>query len=209
MAPEHLPPGEISRTWVYRRLAIQPASAKLLTLLVVSSVLVMVSDPAWLTVCALLSAALWVALGPAQEQSTGSGSVWWFLIMLAMLGGYNAWVAGLAGAVVTISRLVALVLLALVVMRTTRVTDMMATVERALQPLGKLGWVSPSRIALAFGMTIRFLPVLRQQWDEIRQAQMARGLQARPHALLVPMLARTLQRAEEVAQTLDARGLGD
>lgn len=211
MTPEHLDAGQTSQTWLFRRLAAQPAGAKLLTLLVVSSLMVMVNDPAWLVVCALMSAVLWLALGRAQEhmRSAGASSVVWFVIMLAVLAGYNAWASGLAAALVTISRLVSLVLLALVVMRTTQVTDMMAAVERMLQPLGRLGWVRPSRVALAFGMTIRFLPVLKQQWEEIRQAQLARGLQARPHALLVPMLARTLQRAEEIAQTLDARGMGD
>lgn len=209
MSPESFASDLASRTWLYRLLAAQPAGAKLLALLLVSSFLVMVSEPAWLATCALLSASLWLLLGRSQAQRDGSGSVLWFLIMLIMLAGYNAWAAGLAAAVVTISRLIALVLLALVVMRTTRVTDMMSTVERVLEPLGRLGWVRPARIALAFGMTIRFLPVLKQQWEEIRQAQMARGLQARPHALLVPMLARTLQRAEEISQTLDARGMGD
>ena len=196
---------------MYRRLAAQPAGAKLLTLLVASSLMVMIKEPAWLVVCALMSAVLWLALGRTQEdmRSVDANSVVWFVIMLAVLAGYNAWAAGLAAALVTVSRLVSLVLLALVMMRTTQVTDMMAAVERMLQPLGRLGWVRPSRVALAFGMTIRFLPVLKQQWEEIRQAQMARGLQARPHALLVPMLARTLQRAEEIAQTLDARGMGD
>lgn len=193
-----------------RLLRRQPSGVKLLALLMISTLLVWLDDPYGLSAGAMISVLLWLSLGRDTDQSapiatTGSATLW-FVLMIVLLGGYSAWFSGISAAVVTMARLICLVVLALVVMRTTPVTQMMAAVERILQPLGRRGWVDPARTALAFGMVIRFLPVLREQWFEIQQAQAARGLQARPHALLVPMLARTLQRAQEISDCLDARG---
>ncbi|CPR10533.1 cobalt transport protein [Bordetella pertussis] len=53
---------------------------------------------------------------------------------------------------------------------------------------------------------LRFIPEIWRNYQEIREAQAARGLGAHPLALLVPLVVRTLKRAEEVAQAIDARG---
>ncbi|CFN71313.1 cobalt transport protein [Bordetella pertussis] len=53
---------------------------------------------------------------------------------------------------------------------------------------------------------MRFIPEIWRNYQEIREAQAARGLGAHPLALLVPLVVRTLKRAEEVAQAIDARG---
>jgi biotin transport system permease protein len=46
---------------------------------------------------------------------------------------------------------------------------------------------------------------LTVQWQEIREAQAARGLKANPFTMGVPMLLRTLRRAQDIADALDAR----
>lgn len=202
-----------SETPLLRFFRMCPAGLKLLLLLLASTVLVALESPYWLTGSAVISVLFWLLLGRGPSQSgplqPAQSGLLWFGFMILALGAYSAWLEGPGAAVATIARLIALITLAMIVMRTTPVTAMMSAIERFLMPLGKLGWVNPSKVALAFGMMVRFLPVLREQWDEIQQAQTARGLRARPHALLVPMLARTLSRAQEVAETLDARGLSD
>ncbi|MFW8566750.1 energy-coupling factor transporter transmembrane component T [Orrella sp. 11846] len=185
------------------------AGLKLSVLALLSAVLLGI-QAVWLTSAALvLAVTVWLLLGPVPKTDVQSRPWLWFGLMLLMLGVYHVWTVGWESAYITLARLVALVLLALIVMRTTPVTQMMAFVEWLLQPLGRLGWVQPAKMALLFGLTLRFLPVLHQQWEEIVQAQSARGLQSHPIALLVPMLARTLQRAQEISQTLDARSFGE
>lgn len=200
-------------TRLMRFMVARPAGLKLLVLLVVSTVLVFLRSPHWLAAGAVMSLTCWVLLGRGSghggDLRPGKSGVLWFLLMISAFGAYSAWLDGASAALATIARLMALIVLAMVVMRTTPVTQMMAAIERALQPFDRLGLISSRKTALAFGMMIRFLPVLREQWVEIQQAQTARGLNVRPHALLVPMLARTLKRAQEVAETLDARGLVD
>jgi biotin transport system permease protein len=44
------------------------------------------------------------------------------------------------------------------------------------------------------------------QWQDIREAQLARGLTPSPFTMGVPMLMRTLRRADEIAEAIDARG---
>ena len=54
-------------------------------------------------------------------------------------------------------------------------------------------------------MTVRFIPEIRQQYLEVREAQSARGLDHNPLAVLVPLLVQTLESAQEIALALDAR----
>jgi len=138
---------------------------------------------------------------------TQPAAVWTGLSLLVLVA-YVAWAVDLAQAAVVFFRLIALMLAALVVIWTTTTTELMAVVEALMMPLGRLGWVDPARVALLFGVVLRFIPILSEQWQEVWEAQAVRGLSTKPHALLIPMLARTLQRANEIAEAIDARGLG-
>jgi len=102
-------------------------------------------------------------------------------------------------------RMLALLLAALLVSLTTSIAKMMEVLIWLLQPLQTRGWVNSERVALVFGLTLRLIPELSVQWHEIREAQAARGLKANPLTMGVPMLLRTLKRAQEIADALDAR----
>lgn len=102
-------------------------------------------------------------------------------------------------------RMIALLLAALLVSMTTSIAKMMEVLIWLLQPLHALGWVNSERVALVFGLTLRLIPELSLQWHEIREAQAARGLRANPLTMGVPMLLRTLKRAQEMTDALDAR----
>jgi len=102
-------------------------------------------------------------------------------------------------------RVCALLLGALLVSMTTSIAQMMEVLIWLLKPFHQRGWINSERVALVFGLTLRLIPELSVQWQEIREAQAARGLRASPFTMGVPMLLRTLKRAQDIADALDAR----
>jgi biotin transport system permease protein len=124
----------------------------------------------------------------------------------------HAWLTDLLTGAETALRLLALVLAAAVVTATTRVTEMVAVVERVCAPLRLVG-VRPARVGLVLAMALRFIPLVAERADRIREAQAARGgatrgIQAVTTAV-VPLLVQMLQLAHTVSEALDARGADD
>lgn len=87
---------------------------------------------------------------------------------------------------------------------TTQFDDMLDFFTALMTPLEKVG-ANPRQIALSLSLTIRFIPEIRKIYVEVREAQMARGLQGSPVALVTPLVVRVLLSAEEVSEALDAR----
>ena len=54
-------------------------------------------------------------------------------------------------------------------------------------------------------LALRFVPLIVEEAREIREAQAARGLGSHPIAVIVPLVVRTLVRAQVVADAIDAR----
>lgn len=107
-------------------------------------------------------------------------------------------------AFVVVARLIALVMLASLVSLTTKVSAMVDAIETALLPLERLG-INASKCSLALSMAIRFVPAIAEKFQEVREAQKARGLDRSIKALAVPLIIRTIRIATEVAEALDAR----
>jgi biotin transport system permease protein len=132
----------------------------------------------------------------------------WVVAIVAV----HALVTDVLTGVTTALRLLALVLAAAVVTATTRVTAMVAVVERVCAPLRVVG-VRPARIGLVLAMALRFIPLVADRADRIREAQAARGGAVRgPRAvatMVVPLLVQMLQLAHTVSEALDARGADD
>lgn len=186
-------------TWIHRL----PAGLKLLVLVFAGWGLMWVTHPAWLS---LALVAVWMLFWMARVSMRG---VWrrmrplaWFLVLIGL---YVAWADGWVAASAAMLRLAALVLLGLLVTLTTPLSAMMDVVTVLLHPLERLGLLRAERVSLAFGMTMRMVPELYIQWNQIREAQAARGLESHPVALIVPMLVRTLKRADDMAEAIDAR----
>ncbi|UGT45255.1 energy-coupling factor transporter transmembrane protein EcfT [Nocardia yamanashiensis] len=180
-----------------------PAGAKLLVLAVTGTALFLVNSIPWLAIAFAVVLGLY-ALARIPFRMTGRQLLTLtpvlLLIMLAQLlfvGRDSAITVGL--------RLLTLILLANLVTLTTRTAAMIDTIERALRPLTPLG-VRPERVGLLVAMTIRFVPVIREQAELVRAAQRARGIE-RSTVFLVPLLIRTLRMADGVGEALDARGL--
>ncbi len=186
-------------TWLHRA----PAGLKLAVLALSSSALMWEPSPLLLLVaCALVCLSMRCAGASLQQVWQQVRPLAWLLLVL---GGVSVWSQGVFQALEMVLRLITLVLAALVVSMTTPLTQMMSVVVWLLGPLQRLGWVNAEKVALGFGLTLRLIPELGVQWQDIREAQLARGLSPSPLTMGVPMLLRTLKRADEIAEAIDAR----
>ncbi len=129
-------------------------------------------------------------------------------LWLAGLFVFHLVVTDLATGALAVLRLATLVLAAAVVTATSRVAELVAVIEWLCAPLRLVG-VRPARIGLAVAMTLRFIPVVAERAERIREAQAARGATRPVYLMLVPLLVQVLQLAHTTAEALDARGADD
>ncbi|MGY1793992.1 energy-coupling factor transporter transmembrane component T family protein [Geodermatophilus sp. SYSU D00525] len=198
----------VPRASVVHRL---PAGVKLLALAVLAVALFWLptlpaagAALAGVLVLGLLVARLPVAVLARQARAM----TWWVLALLVV----HALTTDLRTGAHVALRLLTLVLAAAVVTATTRVSAMVAVVERLATPLRLVG-VRPARVGLVVTMALRFIPVLVERADRIREAQAARGGSPRGlralRTTVAPLLVQVLQMAHDVSEALDARGADD
>lgn len=180
-----------------------PAWLKLLALAAAGAGLFLLRDPWWLALACVAAALLLRGAGAsvAGVWRQVRGLVWVLLAVGLFTGFFQGWLEALA----VLLRIVAMVGLALAVTLSTRTSDLIAVCERALMPLQRIGLVDAGKVALALALALRFVPEIWRNFQEIREAQAARGLGANPVALIVPLIVLTLKRAQEVAEAIDAR----
>jgi biotin transport system permease protein len=158
---------------------------------------------------AVVVVGLVVARLPMAVLVRQARAVLWFLVALFVL---HSLVTDVLTGTFTVLRLLTLVLAAAVVTATTRVTAMVAVIERVCGPLRWVG-VRPARIGLVIAMALRFIPLISERADRIREAQAARGGSVRGlrglTTTVVPLLVQVLQLAQTVSEALDARGADD
>lgn len=130
------------------------------------------------------------------------------LLTLTILAAYQSWQRGPEHAFTVVGALVGLVLLAGVLTITTPVDDMLDSIVRALGPSRRLG-VDPERVALAFSLMVRGIPLTYEIAAQTRQAALARGLDRDPRALLTPLVIRVIAHARSTGEALHARGIAD
>jgi biotin transport system permease protein len=182
------------------------AGAKLLGLLVFSTLLVSLQSPLTVLVGLVLVAGLYGIGGFGVR--TLAEQVWplrWFVLFLVP---FQWWAAGWQAAVVVVGTLVVAVVGAALVSLTTRVTDLLDVITRLLEPARAIG-VDPDRVALLLALTIRAVPVIAATLHEARDARRARGLERSTRALVTPVVVRTIRHADRVGEALAARGIDD
>jgi biotin transport system permease protein len=188
-----------------------PAGGKLLALAALSVLLFAVPTLAVVAgaLVGVVAVGVVVARLPASVLTRQARSVLWWLVALFVL---HTLVTDVGTGTVTVLRLLALVLAAAVVTATTRVTAMVAFIERVCWPLQFVG-VRPARIGLVVAMAVRFIPLISERADRIREAQAARGGSVGGlrglTTTVVPLLVQVLQLAHTVSEALDARGADD
>ncbi len=198
----------VPRAGVVHRL---PAGAKLLALAVLAVALFALPTPAAAAgvLLGVLAVGLLVARLPVAVLARQARAVlWWLVLLLAV----HALTTDLRTGAHVALRLLTLVLAAAVVTATTRVSEMVAVVERVCAPLRLVG-VRPARIGLVVTLALRFIPVLVERADRIRAAQAARGGSPRGvralRTTVAALLVQVLQMAHDVSEALDARGADD
>ncbi len=111
-------------------------------------------------------------------------------------------------------RLVLFISIAFLVTLTSSPSELADAFARLIMPLERLR-VPVQDLGLILFMAIRFIPVLHEEFQMIRNAQMIRGVQfsgsilhriKRTVYILIPVFVAALQRADELALAMEARG---
>ncbi|MEK3793547.1 energy-coupling factor transporter transmembrane component T [Paenibacillus sp. FSL R7-0204] len=131
---------------------------------------------------------------------------------------FNRGQDGIIKEVFSLWRILLPVAFALVLTVTTKPLDLAKGLEVMCKPLARLG-IPVEAFALMVMLAVRFIPAISQELDRILMAQRARGLeigslQGRQRLqaclrLVIPLLATTISRAEQLAMTLEARAYGN
>lgn len=100
-------------------------------------------------------------------------------------------------------RFACLILAAHLVTATTRSSEFVEGIMRLLRSAPR--WIPAAQIALAISLALRFIPMIRTLFNEVRMAQRARGLDKSLLALLVPLMVRTLKSGDQIAEAIRAR----
>jgi energy-coupling factor transport system permease protein len=131
---------------------------------------------------------------------------------------FNRSQGGIMTEIFNLWRILLPVAFALVLTRTTKPLDLAKGLEVMCKPLARLG-IPVEAFALMAMLAVRFIPTISQELDRILMAQKARGCEIgslrgcqRIQAclrLIIPLLATTIGRAEQLAMTIEARAYGD
>ncbi|ENN91029.1 energy-coupling factor transporter transmembrane component T family protein [Bartonella schoenbuchensis] len=179
-----------------------PPGVKLLFLTVCGTIISMVSSIPILCLFLLLVVLLYgIAKIPLSNMVRQLKLMSLFLVFIFIFQAiFNNWLTGFE----VILHFIILIPLASLISFTTKVSDMMNSIEAGLQPFRRFG-INPSKLSMVLSMAIRFIPVVSEKFNEIREAQKARGLDTNIIALAIPVIIRIIRMASEVAEALEAR----
>lgn len=112
-------------------------------------------------------------------------------------------------------RLVFMIVITTLLTATTKPTDLTVALEDLMKPLKKIG-VPANEIAMIISIALRFIPTLIEETQRIIKAQTSRGVDLQEGSikekimavlsLIVPLFVSSYQRAEELANAMEARG---
>jgi len=112
-------------------------------------------------------------------------------------------------------RLLLMIMVTTTLTATTKPLDMTLGIEDLLQPFGKIG-VPYHEIAMLISIGLRFIPDLIDETNRILKAQESRGVDMQEGklkekimailSLIVPLFVSAFQRAEDLANAMEARG---
>jgi energy-coupling factor transport system permease protein len=112
-------------------------------------------------------------------------------------------------------RLLLMIMITTCLTATTKPLDMTLGIEDLLQPFEKIG-VPSHEIAMLISIALRFIPDLIDETGRIMKAQESRGVDLKEGklmekimailSLIVPLFVSAFQRAEDLANAMEARG---
>lgn len=187
-------------TWAHR----MRADVKLALLAVATTGLFVLGPP--LALAAVLGVMVGLYLSGGTDFAIAGlrllRPLWPFVLIVAL---WHLWIGNPVGGLVVILRMLAAVGLANFVTMTTRLSDMVTIFQRLARPLQVFG-LPPRRLALAFALVIRFLPVMLDRMEQIGASWRARSPRRPGWRVLVPATLAALDDADRVAEALRARG---
>lgn len=186
-------------TWAHRL----PARLKLAALAVATTGLFLVDSPVALTVGFAGAAVLYLSAGSGFAR-TGLRQLWPLWPFVVIVGLWHLWTGEVGEGLAILLRMVTAVALANFVTMTTRLSDMLAVFERLARPLAPI--LPPRRLALAFALVIRFIPVMLERMVQIDASWRARSPRRPRWRVMVPATLAALDDADRVAEALRARG---
>lgn len=181
-----------------------PAGAKLAALAVLVPALLALTSPPWLSLALLGVLALHLAAGGREFVLRALRLLRPLWPFAAVLVAWHLWTGELREGAALLLRLVTAVMAANLVTMTTRLSDMLAVIERLARPLAPV--LPPRRLAIAFALVIRFLPAMGETMARLHEAWRARSPRRPRWRVLVPGLLAALDDADHAAEALRARG---
>lgn len=186
-------------TWLHR----PAAGAKLAALCLFTVLLFRLDDPLALAAC-LGAVLVLAATGGARFLRAGLRLLLPLWPFVGVIGLWHGITGDVQGGAVILLRLATAVAAANLVTMSTRLSDMIAVLERLARPFSPV--LPPKRLALAIALVIRFIPVLGERMAVIRSAWMARSARKPGWRILLPATLAALDDADHVAEALRARG---
>lgn len=154
-------------------------------------------------------------IGPKEALSTLRPFIWLMAFVLV----FNSLFArsGIVYGLESVARFAIVLVGTSALMVTTTPTELADAITLLLRPLARLG-VRTESAGLAVGMTLRFVPVVMDEFGRVRRAQEGRfadfstgGLVRRVKAwvpVMVPVFANAFRRSRRLALALESRGFG-
>ena len=224
----HLPSGTYrpSKSLPHR---IDPAVKLICFSLLIAAVLLSSTAPGYLAMVFVAAALSYLAQLEPGEALAGVKRLRWLLMLILFLNfvfafpdkAFFRWwifapsVDGLVSGLEIVLRLSLILVLANVLSCTTAPLKLCGAIQTLLQPL-KYIKVPTAHIALMITISLRFIPALFQELDEIRLAQQARGMRFekpgftdRANALkplLVPLFMSALKKSGSLSDSVESRG---
>ncbi len=123
--------------------------------------------------------------------------------LILILALWHLWLRDPAG-ITLITRMIIGVAAANFVTMTSKLTEMTRTVETLARPLSPI--IAPKTLALAIGLTIRFIPTMLMRAEQITESWRARSPKRPGWRIFLPTTLAALDDASHVAEALRARG---
>ncbi|MBS1262090.1 MAG: Energy-coupling factor transporter transmembrane protein EcfT [Calditrichaeota bacterium] len=208
---------------------LDPRARILAALLLLLQLVLLPPGPGLVAVAVLLLVFVAAGRPPLARLAVGLVAVAWMLALTLLLHAFTTpgkvlwavpglgWVItveGVAGGSLLAGRLAALVLVGVTLSLAVSALETVRAIDVLLSPLARLG-VAVGSVSLLLGMTLRFVPTLYAEAIQLKKALRARGWTSGRGAasrvrawipLFIPLLANSLRRADDLAETLVLRG---
>lgn len=201
----------------------------LLFILLVAAVIATNSLPGYIVlflftavICVISKIGIKAALGNVLR-------LFWFFITIFLMNLFffkaeNAWISfwifnpsfdGMMQGIKVVARVVAFLIFSNIINASTPPVEATSAIENIISPL-KIFKVPVSQLALILSVSIQFVPILFEEADMIKKAQIARGAQFESKRLIdkaravapmvVPIFVSAFRRADELSLAMEARG---